>query len=293
MRQAGYRLKWQFQPWFGRFLGSDLEMRVSEVCTREGTPSMADCEDSWVEGYYDTLSFFYWEPQHIGRKKYADPRLKSECDVQQHVRTMEVTLNHQIKQFLCLAPAFFRNRLFKSALGREVIGNFTMARSEGCKVCAAVQPDFLFTTDDSTVSLEMKIGAKSSITQVLKYALLALAVEKKHEREMDHSLIFLGADDFSRLWRERFSEGDLRQGLESRESSFIQGLSGSEVGFRDQEFRFAEIVSSLSIGFISYNQFANLLYEERPSSDRSAGEQVYRKLIDGMTTELKRRKLAQ
>jgi hypothetical protein len=70
-------------------------------------------------------------------------------------------------------------------------------------------------------------------------------------------------------------------------------LSGSEVGFRDQEFRFAEIVSSLSIGFISYNQFANLLYEERPSSDRSAGEQVYRKLIDGMTTELKRRKLAQ
>jgi hypothetical protein len=69
---------------------------------------MVDREDSWVESYYDTLSFFYWEPQHIGRKKYVDPRLKSALEVQNHVRTMEVTLNHQIKQFLCLAPDSFR-----------------------------------------------------------------------------------------------------------------------------------------------------------------------------------------
>jgi hypothetical protein len=255
---------------------------------------MADREDSWVESYYDTLSFFYWEPQHIGRKRYVDPKLKSEHEVQGHVRTMEVTLNHQIKQFLCLAPSSFRNRLFKSALGREVVGNYIMAGSDACKVCAAVQPDFLFTTDDSTVSLEMKIGAKSSITQVLKYALLALAVEQKHDgREMEHSLIFLGADDFSRLWPERFSKDDLRQGLESGKFTFLQGLSGKEKRFRDQEPRFAKIVSSLSIGFINYNDFANLLYEEFPSPDGSAGEQVYRKLVDGMIAELKRRKLAQ
>lgn len=255
---------------------------------------MVDREDSWVESYYDTLSFFYWEPQHIGRKKYVDPRLKSALEVQNHVRTMEVTLNHQIKQFLCLAPDSFRNRLFRSALGREVVGHFIMAGSDACKVCAAVQPDFLFTTDDSTVSVEMKIGAKSSITQVLKYALLALAVEQKHDgREMEHSLIFLGVDDFSRLWRERFSEDDLRQGLELEKFTFIQGLSGKGKRPRDQEARFAQIVSSLSIGFINYQHFANLLHEEFPSADGSPGEQVYRKLVDGMIAEMKRRKLAQ
>jgi hypothetical protein len=254
---------------------------------------MVDREDSWVESYYDTLSFFYWEPQHIGRKKYVDPRLKSELEVQNHVRTMEVTLNHQIKQFLCLAPDSFRNRLFRSALGREVVGHFIMAGSGACRVCAAVQPDFLFTTDDSTVSMEMKIGARSSITQVLKYALLALAVEQKHDgREMEHSLIFLGADDFSRLWREHFSEDDLRQGLESEKSTFMQGLSGKEKRFRDQEARFAQIVSSLSIGFINYHDFANLLREEFPPADGSAGEQVYRKLVEGMIAELRRRRLA-
>jgi hypothetical protein len=207
---------------------------------------------------------------------------------------MEVTLNHQIKQFLCLAPDSFRNRLFKSALGREVVGHFLMAGSNDCKVCAAVQPDFFFTTDGATVSLEMKIGAKSSITQVLKYALLALAVEQEHDgREMEHSLIFLGRGDFSRLWRERFSKDDVRQRLESEKCVFIQGLSGKEKRFRDQEARFAQIVSSLSIGFIDYHHFANLLHEEFPSANGSAGEQVYGKLVGGMIAELRRGKLAQ
>ncbi len=222
---------------------------------------MSDGEDSWVESYYDTLSFFYWEPQHIGRKKYDDPKLRTGCEVQNHVRTMEVTLNHQIKQFLSLAPASFRKRLFKSTLGREVIGHFIMAGSDACKVCPSVQPDFLFTTEDSTVSLEMKIAAKSSVRQVLKYTLLALAVEQKHGGlDMEHSLIFLGAEDFSRLWRQRFSEGKLRQELESERVAFMQRLSGAEKTFRKQESRFAKIVSSLSIGFICQQSSENVVF---------------------------------
>ena len=115
----------------------------------------------------------------------------------------------------------------------------------------------------------------------------------KPRRAHESSLIFLGPDDCSSLWRERFSESDLRQGLESKKSTFIRGLSGKEKGFRDQETRFAKIVSSLSIEFINYNQFAGLLNDEVSSPDGSAGEQVYRNLVDGMTAELKRRKLAQ
>ncbi len=25
----------------------------------------------WLDSYYEALEFFYWEPQHLGRKKHA------------------------------------------------------------------------------------------------------------------------------------------------------------------------------------------------------------------------------
>jgi hypothetical protein len=74
-------------------------------------------EGSWIDGCYDTLDFFFWEPQHLGRQRHENAKLKGLKAVQDNVRTLEVTLNHQIKQFLTLAPSSFRNRLFESVLG--------------------------------------------------------------------------------------------------------------------------------------------------------------------------------
>jgi len=28
-------------------------------------------ESTWLDSYDEAVEFFYWEPQHIGRKKYA------------------------------------------------------------------------------------------------------------------------------------------------------------------------------------------------------------------------------
>lgn len=253
---------------------------------------MAYQEASWVESYYETLNFFYWEPQHIARKKYADPRLKTESEVQSHLRKMEVTLNHQIKHFLCLAPGSFRNRLFTTALSRQVAGHFVLAGSDEAKVCRGVQPDFLFTSEASTVSLEMKIGAKSSVKQILKYALLALAVERDRKREMEHSLIFLGAGDFSSLFHRHLSVGDLRQRLETEKSNFFKEPTGKKYEAQEDDGRFSQIVSSFSLGFLNYNQFDHLLCDELASTDGCSGAQVYRNLVDGMRAELKRRELA-
>src|ERR1700682_4034684 len=81
---------------------------------------------SWVDAYYEALDFFFWEPQHLGRKKHTDAKLKTHYDVQAHLRVMEVTLNHQLKQFFSLAPRSLRNRLFESALGKTISGDFVM-----------------------------------------------------------------------------------------------------------------------------------------------------------------------
>jgi len=249
-------------------------------------------KSSWVEGYYEALEFFYWEPQHLGRKKHEASRFKTLKEVQDHLRLMEVTLNHQIKQFFALAPKSFRNRLFGRALKTTVSGEFVLVGSEldrEYSLSNATQPDFLFTAPDATVSVEMKIEAKSNVSQVLKYALLGLAVEQQDKCRRKHHLIFLGVGGFGDLWKERFrSLGELKQVLETKKESF---LDGRPERLRAERARYEEIVSTLSIGFLSYGAFADLLRTERDSLDDSMGAQVYRNLIDGMLHELNERKI--
>ena len=69
-------------------------------------------EANWLDSYYEALEFFYWEPQHIGRKKNVDSEFNTIEKVVKHLRRIEVTLNHNINQFLILAPAALRACLF-------------------------------------------------------------------------------------------------------------------------------------------------------------------------------------
>jgi hypothetical protein len=249
-------------------------------------------EGSWIDGYYDTLDFFFWEPQHLGRQRHENAKLKGLKAVQDNVRTLEVTLNHQIKQFLTLAPSSFRNRLFESVLGVPVSGDLNMA---GPDVDAmydlqnATQPDFLFTSPHSTFSIEMKIKAKSDLAQVLKYAMLALSVEKRDGKRRTHSLVFLARGPFSKLWRQGYATvDDLRLALEAEKHSF---LGRRPAIARQLEDRYFEIVSSISIGFMTYDTLAGLMSSEIDTTDSTKGAQVYRNLVGGMVNELNRRGL--
>jgi hypothetical protein len=250
-------------------------------------------ENSWVDDYYDTLEFFYWEPQHLGRKKHVDSKLNTSAKVQSHLRSMEVTLNHQLKQFFTLAPSSLRNRVFEFAFRRPISGDFVMAGRDADKkyhLENATQPDFLFITGDRSVSIEMKIGAKSSIKQVLKYALLALAVEQFDGVKREHLLLFLGSGGFPSLWHEGFADvEDMGKMLDGERLAF---LTGKPKHFQDLEARFFEIVSLLSVAFINYGALAGVLEAEVTPCDESLGGEVYRNLVGGMVAELKRRCLA-
>ena len=67
-------------------------------------------EPSWLETYYTALEFMYWEPQHIGRRKNPDATLDSIATVASRLRKLEVTLNHNLDQFLRLAPGALRKQ---------------------------------------------------------------------------------------------------------------------------------------------------------------------------------------
>lgn len=249
-------------------------------------------DQSWVADYYEALDFFFWEPQHLGRRRYAESAFQKHTEVQAHLREMEVTLNHLLKQFFSLAPTSFRNRFAEAALCRPVTGRFSMAGSDYDKefhLGGTIQPDLLFTTADQTISVEMKLKAKSSVTQVLKYLLLSLATETHVKSKKDHQLIFIGPTKFVDLWKEKFRDADsLRLALAEK----LDGFASKYQRRLTQTLpRFLEISRSIEIAFLTYEELDRLLEFEQRGLDESELAEVYAKLLEGLRTELTRRGL--
>jgi hypothetical protein len=252
-------------------------------------------EATWTESYYHALEFFYWEPQHLGRKKHIDSKLNSLKKVQSHLRVMEVTLNHNLNLFFLLAPESVRTQLFTRLFDRALSCDHRMHGrdvGEAYSLASSTQPDFFFTSDSSVVAIEMKIGAKSSISQVLKYVLLGLAEELESGRQKVHHLGFLGRGDFASQWKERFRDpAELKKAATQADLALF--LSRQPSRLNEHLPRFTEILANLHIGFSTYADFALFLEAAQPpASDGSEGASVYRKLIQGVVGEFKHRKLA-
>jgi|GEM_PF-1498489 len=252
-----------------------------------------DSEMTWADNYYESLEFFYWEPQHLGKKKNPDSKIDTFKKAQRHLRNMEVTLNQNLHQFFLLAPDSFRNELFGQLFRRNFQGDFFLEGrniDEKFKLNNRVQPDILFHSQTETVAFEMKLDAKSSLEQVLKYALLGLAVELQQKCEKEHFLILLGKGSFSNQWNENFESIENLQNELFKED--LKAFFSNKPFHIEHLSRFEQILKNLSIHFLTYDEFASYLRRELPlTSDFSAGAQIYRKLIAGVIEEFKVRSL--
>jgi len=252
-------------------------------------------EPSWVDTYYESLEFFNQEPQHIGRKKYDDAQFRTLSEVRKHLRAMEVTLNQNLQQFFSLAPDALRNQLFQELfvvrfdeplvmLARDIDVEFAL---DNC-----MQPDILFASDTDLVSLEMKVGAKCSVDQVLKYALLGLAAEMKYGGEKKHFLAILAPGTIASQFPERFGDIESLREAVLRED-LARFLTNKPQRFRERQARLLDIVANLQLAFVNYKRLAEMLHEYAPStSDESPGAEVFRKLVSGVIGEFRRRHLA-
>jgi hypothetical protein len=253
-----------------------------------GKPARSD----WVAAYYDALEFFWWEPQHLGRKKHASAQLDTLGKVSRHIHGIEVTLNQLLNQFFLLAPVGLRAELFEAHFG-AAFAPFDFWGADTVRALGVetiVQPDLLFVSDNEVVCIEMKVRAKCSVTQVLKYALLGVAVESHTGRQRSHSLLLLGKGDFSDLWQERFvCVAELEQAMQTDVASF---LNEGRRDFRHYEERFREVAAGMRIEFMSYAELAGFLQAKRPpASEVGPSAEVYRKLIDGLVGDLDGRRL--
>ncbi len=259
----------------------------------------------WLDSYYEALEFFYWEPQHfrantqaaVEAKKLAEIAKKSTRveQVTRHLREIEVTLNHNIKQFFLLAPAALRNNLFEKLFGCQFKNTFEMQGREVDKKFAlanCMQPDFLFISEGEVVSIEMKIKSQCSVDQVLKYALLGRAVEIQQKEQRKHYLVLLGSGDITKQFPKRYkSTHELTDAI--KKENLTTFLGNKPKVFRQNPQDLQRIVDDMNVQFLNYKDFIDILEGATPQqTDQSAGAEVYRNLINGLCHEIRLRKLS-
>ena len=240
------------------------------------------------------MEFYYWEPQHLDKKKNIDNRYTNSDKALRHIQKREVSLNHMFNVFFRLAPSPLINFMHNAYYNEKINDNFTLQnRYSISQFSALIQPDLLFNSNTINFSIEMKIEAKSSLEQVYKYALLHW-LEQKHSAISKQSyLFFIGKNDFSSLWKEKFPDiRTLKENLQDFDNEAlkvkVKRKEKIEVNWEEVD----TIANETKIAYCNYTNFSHLLknYLSKVTSGCTADETLH-KLVLGLSDELERRGL--
>ena len=245
-----------------------------------------------TEIIYDIYSFLYREPQHIGRMKNPESRYDTYDKAMAHLKNMEVTLNHLTNVFFTFLPSKLLHQFFESALQQPLwsdeydifvrslenvvqeIGDFT-------------QPDVFFVGNKNTISIEMKVGAKSSLEQVMKYGLLHHKEYETSWIKKQYHLIYLGQGNFSSLWNEKFSSvNELKKAFS--DYTIPEVSKKGWIPLADYEQAIKSMVADMTISYINYDDLRHFCSTNLPMVSHSRQTS---KLLQWMIVELEDRKL--
>ena len=246
--------------------------------------------NKWTSEYYDVMEFYYWEPQHLGKIKNPKSRYNNQFKSLEHIRNMEVSLNHMFNVFFRLTPSKFVSDLLSTTCNVVADSKLSMqGRYDVRKFSKMVQPDLLFVSDNINFSIEMKIGAKSSLEQVYKYALLHWLWQQHSGRKRQSVLLYIGKGEFQDLWSEKFN--NFQELIKVAIDFDIGKLQIRAKKVEDIDINWDEVQDILSntiIDYCSYSDFNRLLngYSDESSSETEV------KLFDGLSFELEKRGLS-
>ena len=250
--------------------------------------------EEWTSEYYDVMEFYYWEPQHLGKIKNKESRFNNEKKALQHIQNMEVSLNHLFNVFFRLTPSSFTHKMISEFFNKKIEEKFTLqGRYAVSKFSALVQPDLLLSSNETNLSIEMKIGAKSTLEQIYKYALLHWLEQNQNKKTKKSLLLYIGKDDFTNLWSERFSTiEELKKNVLSSNIEKLQNKASKVESVEINWDEVQDLVGKTIITYCSYSQFASFLkiFIGQISVNSEASETI-EKLFNGLYCELERRQL--
>ncbi len=248
----------------------------------------------WTSEYYDVMEFYYWEPQHLGKIKNPKSRYSNEKKALQHIQNMEVSLNHMFNVFFRLAPSSFINQMIANYFKRDIQDKFTpQGRYDVSKFSSLIQPDLLFSSEETNFSIEMKIGAKSSLTQVYKYSLLHWLEQKHSASQKESFLLYMGKNSFNDLWTESFSTiKELKKQVLTLDIDNLKIKASKNEAISIEWNEVQNLLDNTAIAYCNYSEFAALL-KEFPMHllDKSVASETLDKLFSGLYLELERRGL--
>ena len=236
----------------------------------------------WNQEYYEILEFYYWEPQHLGKSKNPRSKYDSLAKALTHIKSIEVSLNHQFNTFFSLLPTQETNELFSKIFGRKFDENFCFnskaTRQFVDSFKSATQPDLFFPSPTELVCIEMKVSAQSDFDQLMKYLLLSLIEKSKAAEKKRFSLLYLGKGDFCTLFREGC------QSIEELRAQFLLYEFGERTKngaidlapYREEIYRLSR---EIDIAYLSYAHFGEMLLRLSNDTDNQALKNIYNGLI--------------
>lgn len=239
-------------------------------------------KSTWNQEYYETLEFYYWEPQHLGKLKHPNTKYTSLQSALEHIKRMEVSLNHQFNTFFSLLPDSETNALFSHIFQRPFDEKFcfnskdTRDFVESFK--SATQPDLFFPSPTELVCIEMKVGAQSDFDQLMKYLLLSLIEGEKSGVTKQFSLLYMGVGDFTTLFKERCTDiDDLRAQFLTYEIG--ERTKNKSIDLSSYREKIYQLSQEIDIAYMSYAEFHKYLVELSQETSNEALRNIYTGLI--------------
>jgi len=249
---------------------------------------------SWIDEYYETFELLFWEPQHIGKQKNPDSRLRRPADVLARARRVEVTLNQQLSMMLSLLPERWVDGLLEFLTGRKPESPVALNSPETRKLRAVygnvTQPDIASFGEGEVLAVEMKVDARCDLDQVRKYLLLAALEGAEVPADTRFGLGFLGPRDCRSFFREGFADvEEVRAAVLSR--PIPDSLGNMATAPHADGIR--EIAGRCSLQYRSYAELDAQLDGRCVALDAGdPGAETLLRLVGGFRGELRARGLA-
>jgi len=252
----------------------------------------------WTDLYYHVVEYYFWRPQLIGRKALPGVPAKAWPEWERGLRGQEIPLNHILDFLFYVSPPVLLDRVVTALTGRTFEGLALSAAGPGVLDVHVVQPDMILTNGKQLVLIEMKVDSKSSVDQLVKYAIGAHCMMQDHPEIDSVDLVLLSrTTDHNRAWKNQKALGIVDES--SLRAAAVRRLTGDDsIGAKGgiQRFKrlrpdaFQEVgttLEAMKLHLVNYDSLAAALRQF------AAQEHTLSRLIDGVLHEFQERKLVQ
>lgn len=209
------------------------------------------------------------------------------------LRRKEEILNHIFDLTFSIVADDILKRLFYRPLGLDDDGPFESFGREineryGWGMDNVMQQDGFFVSPSTLIGVELKLEAKPSPVQIVKYAAMMTSEEIFSERRREHGLLFIIPESsLSDYWA--------KCGLKGPEidSSFIESVPSMDLNKRIREiiekhaYHFHSLLEGLKLAVVTWSTLREELLEIESYLDPSQlGEQTLQRLIVGFRSQI-------